>query len=276
MRAIRNGFAVALPLLAAVGALAWADPEPTLPPAGASAVKLERIDADEVESLRFLRANVAFFRAQLDRVREKSVQSDAAAAIVDPRSVRYQELLAQARDGRGTIDGAGSLAGAEALGTHLERWGALVASLNQVEAALAEQSERLDAMESDYLEHEPASLVVLLRVRSGGAPPRLALDFQTGARVESELSIDARAALERGGIAELAHVYVEPHEQTVDLWAPGAADPIPLAVYPESGRMQFLLLEWPPSSEEPPAIEAAAWTEPLGSLVPIPESEPNR
>lgn len=223
------------------------DPSSPLPVAG-EAYTVERREAPnhEKDTLPFLRANREFLRARLDELRlalREGWNGDALA--LDPAWLKWQEMLRDigtARDSAAIseewirrqelLDSVGSL-------VDLER------EMDEMDALLDAQGERLARLEEDFAADAPTALVVLLTgVPSRGVPQTVVLWDGDGRPYRVHLSSAVRASLESGGSAELLHRRVEPRAQHWDVAVEGDAWsemlPLGLELDPTRHRLTFL------------------------------------
>jgi hypothetical protein len=204
---------------------------------------------EKIRTLRFLRENREFFRAQLDLLRQTfGTLHFGYAQGLDARALMLKELLAQ---GRADADSASMAAANDRTRRILESIAELAAleeEMNRMEETLFAQRERLGRLEDDFAGRQETALIVLLSgVPSGGAPQEIRFREEGGDTYRVALSDPERAALAEGGLAQLFHAFVEPRELrfAVSLQGDGFANApeMHLVVSPERDRLTFLELD---------------------------------
>jgi hypothetical protein len=258
--------------LAACGYPAGATAEPTdgaLPPDATVVWKVERAEHEEpkLPMLRLLVENRDFFRARLDALLLVADRRALDGSDLDPRFLRWREMLAEiraARDSSAVAEGRiathellESVAGIE----EIER------EMDSMESLLAAQHARLTGLEEDFIGQQRTALVVVLSgMPRGGAPRTVVLEDPDGATYRIGLAEDARASLARGAAAELMHELVEPrsHRFLVSLAGDGwvSAQPVEIAIEPLRDHLTFLEID---ASDYDPAapgavLPASTWT----------------
>ncbi len=213
-------------------------------------VQVERIDdsRSETSTLRFLDENREFFRARLDLLRVTLGPRHGSAREIDPRFLRWREMLADIESARDSTAAGEEWIRRRELMQSVEDLLALEQTLDGMESMLAEQAERLVRLEEDFVGTQSTALVVLLTgVAPGRTPREVSLVDPDGEDWRVELSDEARLALERGGTIELLHRLVEPrvHRLTVRVAGDGWEDSTPraLSLDPARDRMTFVELD---------------------------------
>lgn len=253
---------------------------PPLPPATVSdlppgtEVKVERMrpEKEKVPTLRFLRENLDFIRAQFDRLREKPVDQHAAATDLDPRLLNYARLLAEALASRDTVGAAEDARSRQHLLESIAQLGSLENQLDLMEHHLEKQRIRLAYLEDDFTGHQQTALMVVL----SGYPKDVAVSEVTvalddGDPIHVTLSPEQCQSLRRGGVVELFHGFAEPREQVVQvsLGAAGlpAGDPGYVTVSPMRDRLMFLRFDL--SNVQPAqggsSVRASTWLHEAGA-----------
>jgi hypothetical protein len=244
---------LAISACAALGAFApgtaRADDAPSTQP-GVPEVEIERLEPqDEIETLRFLRENREFFRAQLDLLRQTfgSLHFGYAQGL-DRRALMLQELLAQGRAGADSASLAAANDRTRRLLESVAELAALEDEMNRMEEMLGLQRERLALLEEDFAGRQETALIVLLAgVPSGGSPEEIRFREVGGDTYRVALSAPEREALAHGGLAQLFHAFVEPRELrfAVSLQKDGlaSAPELHVVVTPERDRLTFLELD---------------------------------
>lgn len=211
-------------------------------------VQREKTHDTKYPSLQFLKDHRVFLRSQLDLLSMQitRVRTDKAE-MLDERYLRLQEMAKAIAAARDTVAAEQQLtAGRERLNSITEL-GELEGQLALMEKVLAEQRNRLLLLEEDFLGHQETALVVLIRGLAGKtAPAAIALGEEVDV-VRIDLSPEQRASLERGGIAQIYHEFVEPREHvlTVSFSGPqwSEAPPVNLTVEAARDRLTFLELD---------------------------------
>ena len=243
-----------------------------LPPG--TAVKVERVrpEKEKVPTLRFLRENLDFIRAQFDRLRETPVDQKAMATDLDPRLLNYARLLAEALASRDTVGAAEDARSRQHLLESIAQLGSLEDQLDLMERHLEKQRVRLAYLEDDFTGQQQTALMLVL----SGYPKDLAVDEVTvtlddGAPLHVALSAEQCQSLRRGGVVELFHGFAEPRDQVVEirLGASGqaAGDPGYVTLSPMRDRLTFLRFDL--SNVQPAqggaSVRASTWLHEAGA-----------
>jgi hypothetical protein len=231
-------------------------------------VKVERVEAPRPKdpTLRFLAENRDFFRARLDLLRTSLGPRVGGADDLDPRFLRWREMLAEIGAGRDSTAATAEWIRRRELLDSVGDLVALEAALDSIEARLDAQGARLVELEEDFTGRQRTALVVLLTgVPAGGAPTGVVLEDPDGDDWRIELDDADRRALARGGTVELAHRLVEPRAHSFVVRLESGAEVLPapwtLAVEPERDRLTFVELDL--DGLDPAAasvLPARAWT----------------
>lgn len=239
--------------------------------AGAARVTEVRIERERPmkskrPTLRFLRENKDFIRARYDRMREKLVTREAEAGPLDPRFLAYRELLASAAASRDSAAGAEAARQRHELFASITELGVLESQLDLMDRQLAAQRDRLAVLQQDFTGRQRTALVVVVSGWSGAvAPEAITVALEQVEPVTVALDAAQRATLERGGVVEVFHGFVEPREQVVELtlggtpWPAGSTGFVTLE--PERDRILMLRLDLSALSPDggTPTIQATAW-----------------
>lgn len=236
------------------------------PPTGADPVttyEVKRRDQEkpDLPSLRFLRANRAFLRAQLDRLLlETTRTTDGRAQLIDPRWLRLQEMSAAITAARDTVADEEAVALERDLLASVAGLADLEAQLDLMESLVDAQSTRLSALETDFLGAQETALVVLLQTGPDSVPASVVLD-EDGTRLRVDLTLAERTALAQGGVAQIHHQLVEPREHLFDVMFLGAAgDTLATATVPvTAARDQLTFLELDLDETAAAAPTVAVW-----------------
>jgi hypothetical protein len=239
-------------LLAAAPAFAESAPPPAAdvaPPDGVTEVRVERVRPahEKLPTLRFLRENRDFLRAQFDLLKEAPVTGHGDARPIDPRFLAYGRLMNDARAAEDSTVAAVDASERQALLASITQLGTLESQLDQLERMLAAQRERLGILETDFTGRQQTALMVLLSGSpSGDAPASVALRLDDADPVAIELSPEQRESLRHGGMIQLFHGFVEPREQVIAVSLGGGAWPANrgyVTLEPERDQLTFLRLD---------------------------------
>lgn len=238
--------AALLVLALASSAAAAAEPQPP-----ATTIEVERVKAKEPNhpTVRFLRENRDFLRAQLDLLRQKvKSDTDGDAILLSERHLMFKEMLeaiAAARDS--SRNGTESIARRELLASVTEI-GELESQMDLMEQLLQEQGERLSWLEQDFVGRQRTALVILLRgLPPESSPSGVIVRSEEGETLRIALTAQDVESLRQGGVAQIFHRFVEPRRQEFEIsldgaqWGEAAGQPI--AVEPQRDRLTFLELD---------------------------------
>ena len=177
-------------------------------------VQREKPERTKLPMLRFLRANKDYLRAELDRLRPKIVPSRQAAGAIDPRFLRYGDMIASAHAAGDSAAAADSARSGRALFASVTELGSLESELDHLDLALAAQRDRLGVLQADFAGDQRTALAVVLSGWPGDAAPQaLTLTLEDGTRETVSLSIEQREALRAGGAVQVMHRLIEPRDQ---------------------------------------------------------------
>ena len=123
-------------------------------------VRVQRVKPDrpKLPILRFLAANRDYLRAELDRLRVSHVRVRGEAAAIDPRFLRYGEMVAAAHAAGDSAAAADSARAGRELFASVTELGGLEDELDLLDRALARQRERLGVLQADYAGEQRTSL----------------------------------------------------------------------------------------------------------------------
>ena len=256
-------------ILLAGGVFAWffptAQAEPQL---GAPEVEIQRLEEKEpkVETLRFLKENRDFFRAQLDLLRLTfGDRYFGNGDNLDRRSLMFQELLAQARAQEDSSAAAGDRDRARLALESVTELAALENEMARMEEMLGQQRNRLSLLEQDYQGHQETALIVLLAgVPSSGVPDEVLFCEEGGDTYRVSLTSLDRSALAEGGLAQLFHAFVEPRELHFHVSVEGegwnGSSDQPVVVEPERDKLNFVEINLSSLGSSPQAsIPTRTW-----------------
>jgi hypothetical protein len=213
-------------------------------------IEVKRADTKEPKytSLKFLRDNRVFIRAQLDRLKVQvtRTRSDEAHTL-DQRYLLLKQMSDAIAAARDTVSAESLLAAQRQLMTSVTQLGELEVQLKTIEDVLAEHRTRLLGIEQDFLGHQETALVILVRGFAGkSAPATIVIQDQEDV-VRVDLTLEQRASLEQGGIAQVFHEFVEPREHVITVSFEGngwpAGSTLPITVDTVRDRLTFLGLD---------------------------------
>lgn len=229
-------------------------------------VKRADHDAPKLPTFRFLEDNKDFFRARLDALLLVVDRRALDARDLDPRFLRWREMLAEIRAARDSAAVGKDRIEQHALLESVAGIKDLEWEMDSMEALLAAQHERLSGLEGDFAGRQRTALVVLLSgVPAAGAPSKVTVADADGPTWQVELTEAARSSLVQGGATQVLHELMEPRPHVLSLsmegegWA--AAAPIEIPLDPERDRLTFLEVDvtgWSAAAAVPPPVKA--WT----------------
>jgi hypothetical protein len=255
--------ALAAGLVAACAPALLAQPQPGVPE-----VDVQRLEEKEakIETLRFLKENRDFFRAQLDLLRLTfGDHYFGYGDNLDPRSLMLQELLAQSHAQEDSASAAADRDRARRALESVTELAELENEMNRMEEMLAQQRNRLSLLEQDFQGHQETALIVLMSgVPSTGVPDEVVFCEEGGDTYRVSLTSLDRSALAEGGLAQLFHSFVEPRELRFHVSVQGSgwdgSSDHPVVVEPERDKLNFLELDFSSLGSSPQAsIPARAW-----------------
>jgi len=211
------------------------------------------------ESLRWLRDNRAFLRAQFDQLRlEIGYERDGEAQIIDDQLLLLQQLSSEIASASDLIHDETERALQQDLLMSIDELAELEAQLDLYEHLLIDEQLRLLALENDFLGRQGTALVVVVRgVPREGAPTALLLQ-EEDTTLRIELSPDQGQALQDGALAQIYHEFVEPREHRLELRLEGAGweNAAPTFIDVETPRDQLTFLELDLAALDPGDPEA--------------------
>jgi hypothetical protein len=203
------------------------------------------------ETLRFLKENRAFIRARFDQLREKTVERRGDALAMDPRFLAYPGMLAGILAAGDSVSSATEAQARRELLASVTELGDLEARLDQMEQLLAAQRDRLAVLQSDFTGTQKTALMVVLKGYPSDAPVSdVAIAVDDGPTVRVSLSPEQREALQKGGVVQLLHAFVEPRELVLEVTLAGDAWPSGdsgyVTIEPARDRLTMLQLDLSP------------------------------
>ncbi len=239
----------ALPLLAACPV--WVAAQTDADSLGVvESIEVKRAEAKETKysSLKFLKDNRVFIRAQLDLLRVQMTRTRADhPQMLDQRYLLLKQMSAAIAAARDTVSAESLLTAQRQLMTSVTQLGELEVQLSTIEDLLAEHRTRLLGIEQDFLGRQETALVILVRGFTGkSAPATIVIQDQEDV-VRVDLTPEQRASLEQGGIAQVFHEFVEPREHVISVSFEGngwpAGSTLPITVDTVRDRLTFLGLD---------------------------------
>ena len=200
------------------------------------------------ESLKFLKDNRVFIRAQIDLLRVQTTRTQAEhATVLDARYLALKEMSAAIAAASDTVSADSLRTAQRRLMTSVTELGELERQMAKVEALLADHRTRLIAIEGDFLGHQETALVIVMRGFAGQHAPATVVISEDEDVIRVELTPEQRASLEQGGVAQVYHQFVEPraHVFTVAFEGNGwpAASTQSITVDAVRDRLTFLSLD---------------------------------
>ncbi|HEY6196181.1 MAG TPA: hypothetical protein VI504_14180 [Candidatus Eisenbacteria bacterium] len=230
-------------------------PAAAVPAAGAQTepvttvrIERERPASEKLPTLRFLQANRDFIRTRFDHLRQESRNAAAPAADLDPRFLRYRQMLAEVAANKDSVTLAADARERAGLFTSVHDLGELERELDQMESLLDAQRARLAVLQGDFAGHQRTELDVLIAgsVKTGEVDS-VVVTLDDGRRMASGLTETQRNSLKHGGTLEVFRGLVEPREQSIDVvflgegWS--AAGHGIITLEPARDRLTFLKLD---------------------------------
>jgi len=229
-------------------------------------VERERPVREKLPTLQFLRANRDFIRARFDRLRTEAKAERAGAADLDPRFLRYRQLLAQIAAGKDSVTAASDARERQGVFTSVEDLAGLERELDQMERLLDAQRTRLALLQADFAGRQRTELdVVITGGTLAGRVDSVRVKLEDGTEVTSAVTETQRASLIHGGALEVFRGLAEPRQQVVEVSLMGegwsATGPGFVTLEPVRDRLTFLRLDL---SQASPAVgigslAAATW-----------------
>jgi hypothetical protein len=213
-------------------------------------IEVKRADNQEPKhtSLKFLKDNRVFIRAQLDLLRVQTTRTRTdQAQLIDQRFLLLKQMSAAIAAARDTVSAESLLTAQRQLMTSVTHLGELEGQLVLVENLLAEHRTRLLALEQDFIGHQETALVIVMKGFAGKPAPSAIVITEDSDVVRVELSPEQRESLAQGGIAQIYHEFVEPRAHVFSVGFEGdgwpVATAIPVTVDAARDRLTFLGLD---------------------------------
>ena len=254
--------ALLLALVCAVTALTVAHAEPV------QSVKVERVRPaqDKHPTLQFLKENRDFIRARFDLLRQKPGGEIGDAGEIDPRFLAYQQMLRDLMAARDSVTVADDSLSRRQLLASINDLGRLEGQLDLMDRLLADQRTRLGILQEDFAGRQLTALMVVVSGWSAEAPvTQVRIGLEGGDTLTVPLTPEQRLSLQKGGVVQIFHGFVEPREQVVevaitgDRWPTGDAGFVTLD--PARDRLTLLRLDLSTlrSDQGAPSIQANTW-----------------
>lgn len=180
-------------------------------------VDREKPDDERPRTLRFLRENQGFLRAQLDQLRTKITWSHGDARALSEHQRWLQRLEQDRMAAVDSLDVERERLARRTLLERIEQLGAIEEQLDRIEALLAAQDARLDGIESDYARRQETAVALLATGLPVADARAIRIDTVDGGAHRVTLDEATRAALRDGAVAELLHDFFEPRATTLIL-----------------------------------------------------------
>jgi hypothetical protein len=212
-------------------------------------IEVKRADTKEPKhtSLKFLKDNRVFIRAQLDLLKVQTTRTHIdQAQTLDQRYLLLQQMSAAIAAARDTVSAESLLTAQRRLMTSVTQLGELEGQMTKMESLLAEHRTRLLGLEKDVLGHQETALVIVIRGFSNKNAPTTVVIAEDEDVVRVELTPQQRISLEQGGIAQVYHEFVEPREHVISVSFEGTGWPtaaVPVTVDTARDRLTFLGLD---------------------------------
>lgn len=226
-------------------------------------VDREKPDARPPRTLRFLRENQLFLRAQLDQLRTRITWTHGDARDLTEHERWLQGLGQEQHAAFDSLAVERQRLARRTLLQRIEELGAIEDQLDRIEALLAAQSGRLDGVESDYVHRQETALAVLATGLPAGDPVAIRLDTVDGGAHRVALDAPTRAALRTGAIAQLLHDFVEPRATELRVaieFADGRSQDLgTLHVDPTRDRLTFVQIALDRPADADGALAPVVW-----------------
>ena len=253
---------------ALLGAVLLPGPAPVARAQVIEAVKVERVrpEREKEPTLRFLKENRDFIRARYDLLRQQPDGLLGDAGGIDPRFLAYQEMLRDLLAARDSVTVAEDSLKRQALLASITDLGRLETQLDLMDRLLTEQRARLGVLQDDFTGRQQTALVVVLSGYPADASvSRVTITLEDGDTLSVPLTAEHRASLQRGGIVQVFHGFVEPREQVVEIAISGdrwpGGDRGFVTLDPARDRLTLLRLDLSPvqAVRGAPSIQANTW-----------------
>lgn len=219
IRIVLRGCGVLLATLC-IASVALAAPSPAPGEGTVTRVQVERVrpSREKLSTLRFLKANRDVIRARFDHLRQESREEAAGAGALDPRFLRYREMIAQVNAAKDSVTTASDAREREGLFQSVSDLSSLERELDQMERLLDAQRARLGVLQHDFAGRQRTELNLLVTgAPIAGTVDSVALTLEDGTRFTAALDGTQREALKHGAVFEAFRGLVEPREQVFEV-----------------------------------------------------------
>lgn len=180
----------------------------------------------KVETLRFLKDNRDFIRGRFDALRLQTLDRTGVAGDIDPRFLRYPDLLAGVLLDRDSVRAMDDAWKRRELMASITELGGLETQLDRMEQLLAEQRARLGILQEDFTGDQRTALIVVLSGDPAGVPlTEVTIALEDGSRRTVPLHPGERESLRQGGVVQVFHEFVEPRAQVIEVALAGESWP---------------------------------------------------
>lgn len=243
-------------------------PEPRPGVTVVTEVKVERLRPrkPKLEMLRFLNANRDFIRSRFDALRIKKLERSGAGVEMDPRFLRYPEMLADVYADRDSVRARDDAWKRRELMASITELGGLEEQLDALEHLLAEQRTRLGMLQEDFTGDQRTALIVVVSGEPAGTGlTEVVVALEDGSRLTVPIHPAEREALAAGGVVQVFHGFVEPREQVVEVAIAGESWPSGdrgfVTLEPVRDRLMLLRLDFTrvDATQGTAGIQASTW-----------------
>jgi len=229
-------------------------------------VERARPEKDARPTLRFLKENRDFLRARYDLLRMKPGDLVGQGNEIDPRFLAYQQMLRELMAARDSVAAADdSLARVQLLAS-INQLGKLEDQLDLMDRVLADQRTRLGILQEDFAGRQQTALMVVVSGWSAAAPlTGVRITLEGGDTLRVAFTPEQCLSLQKGGVVQIFHGFVEPREQVVEVAITGdrwpAGDTGYVTLGPARDRLTLLRLDLSTlrSDQGVPSIQANTW-----------------
>ena len=237
-------------------------------------VERQKPKREKHPTVQFLRDNVAFLRSRIDALREKAIQRKVDSDELDARYLAFIDMLEQREDAESRLGGATQ---SDSLMESIADLAAIEAHLEDLEKMLSDQEMRLLYLHEDYVGHQQTSLVVLLEGIPEVPLTAITVRFEGGADVRIPFDTKMQTVLQRDGLVQLFHDYMEPRAQWVELTLvtpEGALVPGYVELIPVRDRLNYLQFDISglQAGAGPEEMEATLWAQRVESNAAVQEA----
>ena len=229
-------------------------------------VERARPEKDARPTLRFLKDNRDFLRARFDLLRQKPGDLIAQGGEIDPRFLAYQQMLRDLMAARDSVAAADDSLARRQLLASINELGRLEDQLDLMDRVLADQRTRLGILQEDFAGRQQTALMVVVSGWSAEVPlTGVRLTLEGGDTLRVAFTPEQCLSLQKGGVVQIFHGFVEPREQVVEVAITGdrwpAGDTGYVTLDPTRDRLTLLRLDLSTlrSDQGVPSIQANTW-----------------